>query len=87
MVFGKIFTNFNVLAEIGSLSGNPDGNSRIWWQIQQLVLSGSEKLRKEGVWQLGEDGMGDKRNSKYVGRSKENGQEWKSTMYLIFVVA
>ena len=51
LVFGKIFTNFNVLAEIGSLSGNPDGNSRIWWQIQQLVLSGSEKLRKDGGWQ------------------------------------
>ena len=33
--------------EIGSLSGNPDGNPTIWWQIRQLGLSGSEKLRKE----------------------------------------
>ena len=32
--------------EIGSLSGNPDGNPTIWWQIRQLGLSGSEKLRE-----------------------------------------
>ena len=39
--------------EIGSLSGNPDGNPTIWWQIRQLGLSGSEKLREEesdGRW-------------------------------------
>ena len=33
--------------EIGSSSGNPDGNPTIWWQIRQLGLSGSGKLRKE----------------------------------------